>query len=114
MKPRPEKVKRITLSDWKIIGYMAIHFMEILRLKSDDCIRRSKIGAKKKIARFEPPVRLTFKIRHIAKHMIVATLPTAGIQAPSAAILLIVKDGTAEALRCCMNLNLGGTILELL
>lgn len=27
MKPRPEKVKRIALSDWKIIGYMAIHFM---------------------------------------------------------------------------------------
>lgn len=64
----------------------------------------------KNIALFEPPVRFTFNIRHIAKHMMVATLPTAGIQAPSAAILFIVKVGTVEALRCCMNLNLGGKL----
>ncbi|KAK9119446.1 hypothetical protein Scep_017539 [Stephania cephalantha] len=50
----------------------------------------------------------------MAKHIIVATFPTAGIQAPSAAILLIVKVGTVEARRCCMNLIRGAKLEELL
>ncbi|GER39239.1 N-acetyldiaminopimelate deacetylase, partial [Striga asiatica] len=44
----------------------------------------------------------------------VATLPTAGIHAPSFEILLIVKlaRGPAKACRCFMNLSLGGTAAE--
>nr|GEY64070.1 mitochondrial outer membrane protein porin 2-like [Tanacetum cinerariifolium] len=49
--------------------------------------------AKKIIGRLDPPIRLTFNIRHMEKHMIVATFPTVGIHAPSAAILLIVNAG---------------------
>lgn len=42
------------------------------------------------------------------KHKTVETLPTAGIQAASAANLLIVKDGGADTLISWMSLILGG------
>uniref|UniRef100_A0A0A8YL58 Uncharacterized protein n=1 Tax=Arundo donax TaxID=35708 RepID=A0A0A8YL58_ARUDO len=66
------------------------------------------MGARKKIARFEPPVSVILRTRQMMKHSTVETLPIAGIQAASAANLLMVNVGAVRALRCWSSLALGG------
>lgn len=71
----------------------------------------NKKGAKKNLAWLEPHVMLILKIRHIANHNTIATLPTGGVLAPSEAIF-IVKERTVEA-RHCMNLVQDGNLVDL-